>query len=128
MFEEQGNSQASFTQVFRGTEDDVIDALLSVLKRDRWENLKLHYENGTLTAERTELRIHTGPNGEKDEYAVTFAMATSWFESDGEVEIMVDISEMEFDWTQDECGAMVESILTALRFTFPLGDNGRKAI
>lgn len=119
MFEQQSNSQASWTHTFRGSEDDVVDALLSLLRRDQWENLKLHYEHGTLSAERTELRKHT-ENSETDEYPVTFAIAVSWFESDGDTEVMVEVTETEFDWTQDECSTICESIKTALRYTFPM--------
>ncbi len=86
--------------------------LLSILKRDRWEELKMHYETGTLTAERTELRLHE-VDGQKEEFPVTFALSVSWFESDKQVEIMVEITEPEFEWTHDECDSMCNSILEA---------------
>jgi len=113
MFEPQSNSQASFTKVFAAGEDDIVDSLLSILKVDRWENLKLQYEGGSMSAERTELRTDTFEDV-KEEVPVTFALTASWFESDAETEIMVAIVESEYEWSQDECSTICDSILSGL--------------
>jgi hypothetical protein len=113
---QQHNNQASFTKTFAGNEDDIVDGLLSILKRDRWEELKMHYETGTMTAELTELRIRD-VGGQKEELPLTFALSVSWFETDKEVEVMVEVTEPEYDWTQDECDAICNSILEAMKVT-----------
>jgi hypothetical protein len=132
MQEQQENSHFSITIVFRGTEDDVIDELLSILKRDKWENLEMHYELGTLTAERTDLHVHDF-DGEEEELPLTFALATSWFTSENEVEVMVEVNEAEQEWTYDACEKLCAGIITAMSSKFPAvrdnerttgGDNG----
>lgn len=117
MFEGQENSQASISRVFVADEDDLVDALLSVLRRDGCENLKMHYEAGTLTAEKTLLRVHAA-NQSKEEVALIFGIAASWAESEGEVELVIGVTETEFDWSQDECTSLCESIIKALEVSF----------
>lgn len=118
MFEGQTNSQITMTKVFLSTEDDLIDALLSILRRDRCENLKMHYETSSLSAERTELHLLKASDGQEEEVPVVFAIAASWFNADGEVELMVGVTETEYDWTQDECISICESIIKALEISF----------
>jgi len=124
MLEQQDNSQASITLAFRADEDDLIDELLTTLKRDTWENLEMHYELGHLSAERTDLIMHDF-DGEEEEVPLTFALAASWFASDGEVELMVEVNEAEHDWTDYQCQQLCTSIMTALSAKFPtVSDNG----
>jgi hypothetical protein len=128
MQDQQENSHATVTTAFRGAEDDVVDELLSILKREKWENLEMHYELGTLTAERTDLHVHDF-DGEEVELPLTFALSASWFSSEDEVELMVEVNEGEQEWTYDECQKLCAGIISAISSKFPAisdtaGDNG----
>jgi hypothetical protein len=122
MFEPQANCRASFTQTFLGDEDEIVDTILSILRRDGWENLKMHYESGSLSAEKTDLRTRSTDDG-KSEEPLTFALSASWFSSEDAVELMVEVTETEQEWSQDECASIVESILIGLKNRFPLAAN-----
>jgi hypothetical protein len=119
MSQGQDINQASFEQRFLADEDELVDALLALLRRELWENLEMHYEAGNLSAEKTVLREHA-EKGVKEEFPVTLALAAQWLagEDEEEVDLVVDISESEYDWTLDECQSTCESILTALKTTF----------
>ena len=124
MFDEEIHSYASQTVTFLAEEDDVIDALLSILRLDKWENFQMHYETGTLSAERTDLHVHSEDDGAL-EVPVTFAMQASWTDvEDGQFDLMIGVEEPEYDWTQDHCETAMRSIFTALKSTFPSGPSG----
>jgi hypothetical protein len=100
MTEEQENNQASFEHRFFAGEDDLVDILLSLLRREGWENLQMHYEAGNLSAEKTVLRV-LSKSDSKEEFPVTFAFWAQWTDGDEEVDLLVEITESEYEWTYD---------------------------
>ena len=126
MQEERNNSHASITRTFVAPEDDVIDELLSLIKRDKWENLELHYERGSLTAERTDM-VTRDYDGETEDVPLTFALCATWFSADDEVELMIEIDEPECDWTESACHDVAAKFIQELSSKIPAltdKDNG----
>jgi len=118
----QDINQASVEQRFYAEEDDLIDTLLALLNSDNWENLEMHYEQGNLSAEKTVLRVRS-ENGSKQELPITLALMAQWSEGDSEVDLCIEITESEYDWTFDECQTACESILDTLKTSFAVSDS-----
>ncbi len=78
----------------------------------------MHYELANLTAERIDLHNHDF-DGKEEEVPLTFALAASWFSSDGEVELMVEINEADQEWSYEECQKLSAAIMTAVSAKFP---------
>jgi len=117
MQEEKINSHAAITRIFVGAEDDVLDELLSILRREKWENLSLHYERGGLSAERTDMHDHE-LDGTSEELPLTLALAATWFSADDQVEIMLEIDEPDYDWTDEICAEVGSKLMQEMSGKF----------
>ncbi|HEY9776849.1 MAG TPA: hypothetical protein V6C81_24005 [Planktothrix sp.] len=129
MQEERNNSHSSITRMFSAHEDDLVDELLSLIRREKWENLELHYELSTLSAERTDM-VTKDYDGNQEEVPLTLALSATWVASEDEVELTIEIDEPECDWTETVCaetGAKFMRELSSKLLIITDKDNGHGA-
>lgn len=113
-------NQVQCSQLFDAEEDEVVDELLSALRSARFENLKLNYERGELSAERTDLVSDHDPTSPDQESTVTYALAASWAADDNLVELILTVDEVGGCAADSKSLEICQEVMSVLRFKLPL--------
>lgn len=108
-------THSSLTRNFLIEADDLVDEILSALKKFQWTNLKMNYELSTLCATRTVEGIERLAAS-----AVTYVLTAKWTEQEEEVELTIAVENHDGRSTaascQQYCREMMDSLFAESAF------------
>ncbi len=109
MASDKPQTQAIRRQSFKIEFDAVGQILVPILKRLNWRRLEIKNDAFRVSAIRSGSALRDSALKTFDYY-----LAISWARHPSGVEVLVTVSEPEFDWSQEECERRCEEIVDSI--------------
>ena len=101
-------AQSSITRNFLIEADDLVDEILSALKKYRWSDVKMKYELGTLSASVVEKK------GEHKTADSTYVLSCKWEEQEEEVELTLSVETQSTESAPEQCQKYCQELMDSL--------------